>query len=89
LLNLLGSNVGRRTWNSGLCGRCRHKSGLNNSMKSRSGSISRVDTTILDDMTLFLGVIAKFLAAIAKFLAAMLFAVPSVGHINHRKTTSI
>jgi hypothetical protein len=63
LLNLLKSNVGRRTRNSGLSRRGRHKSGLNNSMKSRSGSIMRAYTTILNDMTLILAIITEFLVA--------------------------
>jgi len=63
LLNLLESNVGRRTRNNMLSGRCRHKSGLNNNMKSKNGSILRVYTTILNDMTLLFAIIVKILAA--------------------------
>lgn len=54
-MNLLRSNVGRRTWNSGQSGRRRNKSGVNkcmSSMKSRNISILRTYMTILNDMTL-------------------------------------
>jgi hypothetical protein len=67
-LNLLRSNVGR-TWNNGLSRRGRHKSGLNSSMKSRSRSILRAYTAILNDMTL--------LAIIEEFLATMFCNVPN------------
>jgi hypothetical protein len=70
-------------------------------MKSRGGSILRVYTTILNDMTFLLAIIAEFLATmfcnVPNFLATITLwwrsgsssALSSVGHINHFRTTSI
>ena len=94
LLNLLGSKVGRRTRNNGLNGRCRHKGGLNSSMKSKSGSIMRAYMTILNDMAFLLAIIAKFLVAmfcnVPNFLTTVTlqrrsvssFSMSNIGHIN-------
>jgi hypothetical protein len=75
--------------------KCKHKSGLNNNIKSINKLVLRKDMTILNNITFILAITIELLGVIfcnvPNFLAAITpcwrsrssSAFSSVGHINH------
>jgi hypothetical protein len=64
ILNLLISNIGRRTHNNKLYKRYRHKSGPKTNMNNISELIKKTDMKILNNMKFFLTITTEFPTAL-------------------------